>query len=89
MKLHVPTTPPEVAVQGKHEANLIRWLSDPRGKKFFGHAFRLRADVLVACLTGTPLAGVAREHKVTPEAAYKYARRARALYPELHNGKLT
>ena len=87
MHSEIPISPPEIDASPDGARNLLHWLSDPRGQKFFGHAFKLRADVLAAIITGAPLSGVAREHQVTPEACYKYARRARALYPELHPTK--
>jgi hypothetical protein len=87
MKLRIPKPVPEIAAPQGDASNLIHWLSDPRGQKFFGRAFKLKADVLVALITGDRLSDVSREHQVSPEAAYRYARRARALYPELHTRK--
>jgi hypothetical protein len=64
-------------------------LTDPRTAQYFGEAWKLKAGVLAAVITGGNLAGVALEHGVTAEAAYKYARRAKALFPTLRNEKLT
>jgi len=75
-----PISPPEIAVHQGDENNLIRWLSDPRGQKYFGHTFTLRADVLVAVITGGNLAAVARQHGVTRAAASKQARLAKSIF---------
>jgi hypothetical protein len=62
-------------------ANLTAWLSDPRGQQYFGRTFTVRAAVLAHILTGTgTLADVAREHKISRQAAHKHYRRAIALY---------
>jgi len=88
------TAPPPTAQElagpvGEPNTNLARWLTDARTAEFFGKAWKLKADALAAVITGGNLAEVAREHGVTAEAAYKYARRAKAIFPTLHTKKLT
>jgi AraC-like DNA-binding protein len=61
--------------------NLTAWLSDPRGEKYFGRTFAVRAAVLAHLLTGTgTLADVAREHGVSRQAVHRHFRRALAIY---------
>ncbi len=56
---------------------------------YLGKAGRLRLAVLAASVSRESLAAVALKHGVTAEACYKYARRARAIFPTLHTEKLT
>ncbi len=76
----MPTKTKSKPVTGKGD-NLAAWLTSPESKMYFGAAWALKADVLAAVITGKSLSAVALEHGVTNEAAYKYARRAKTLFP--------
>jgi hypothetical protein len=80
MKLRLPTPPAELAIQGEHEANLVKWLLDPRSQEFFGTTFTRRAAVLAAVVSGRSLAAVAREHGISKQAAWKQGQRAKAAF---------
>jgi hypothetical protein len=67
--------------------NLARWLTDARTAEFFGHAWKLKADILVCMIEGGNLADVARQHGVTRAAASKHFRRAKTIW-QGGNGKL-
>jgi hypothetical protein len=84
MESSLPTPPPvEIPHRGGQESNLTAWLVHPATVKYFGNSWKLKASVLAAVITGSSLADVANEHGVSAEAAYKYARRAKALFPTL------
>jgi transposase-like protein len=59
---------------------LLQWINHPETADYFGKAFKLKAAVLTALVTGSSLADVARRHGVTRQAASKEARRAKALF---------
>ena len=82
--MRTTTNQPEIptVAQGE-ESNLARWLTDARTAEYFSKAWKLKADTLAAVITGSNLVDVANEHGVSAEAVYKYARRAKALFPTL------
>jgi hypothetical protein len=79
--LHVPTTPPEIVIQGEHEANLINRLCDAKAIRYFGRGWALRAEVLAQMQTGSrSLSDIGREYHVSKQAVSRIAKRARAIY---------
>jgi hypothetical protein len=61
--------------------HLTAWLSDPRVRRFYGPTFELKSDVLGVLVSGVgTLAGVARQHNVTRQAAHKHAVDARKAF---------
>ncbi len=85
MKAPIPTHAPGCAVDhGEHEPNLLQWLTDPRGRKFFGRAFEIKSSVLVHVLTGEgSLAEIAATHGVSRQAVHWHAVKARKIYVKL------
>jgi len=61
--------------------NLAAWLSDPRGQKFFGRQFRIKAAILVYLTTEQgSLAEIARAFGVTRQCVQRHAAAARKIY---------
>jgi hypothetical protein len=67
-------------IQSDPNTNLENWLTDARTAEFFGHAWKLKADILVCMIEGGSLAEVARQHNVTRGAASKHFRKAKSIW---------
>lgn len=67
-----------IFMQDKH---LITWLSDERGEKFFGRAFKIKASILAHLITGEgSLSEIARQHGISRQAVHEHAQRGRKIY---------
>ena len=61
----------------------IDFMSSPATVQFFGRAWLVKAEILIALQRGEPLAPIAKRHKITVEGVRKQARIARRLWPQL------
>jgi len=70
MKIHTDVT----------QENLIHRLCEPAVMRYLGRTACLRLEVLAAVESGAPsLYAIAKEYRVSPQAVYKIAKRARAI----------
>jgi hypothetical protein len=81
MHSQIPFSPPDFAVSPGDESNLISLLCSEKGRRYFGRAFALKAEILSAMQTGSrSQSSIAAEYRVSKQAVGRLAKKARAIY---------
>ena len=62
------------------DSSLIQRLSDDRARRCFGRPFAIKLEILASMTTGRPLASIAQEYQVSPQAVSKLAAKVRRIY---------
>ena len=82
--MRTPVTPPPLehpAPQGDEASNLISLLCSENGRRYFGRAFALKAEILSAMQAGSrSQSSIAAEYGVSKQAVGRLAKKARAIY---------
>jgi hypothetical protein len=76
-----PTRIEKAGSQGARESGLIELLCNEKGRRYFGRAFALKAEILSAMRSGyRSQSSIAGEYGVSKQAVGRLVKKARAIY---------